>query len=203
MKKIIIFLLIVILGFVVWGQYKKYQRFSLEGYEYEVPGTVASMQDNKALLLDYYEAVEDVNGHVITEWSANGIDVRNPNDDDAVTTAAVNTYHEKLANVKYYEALLLNPKTSPKPKEKTAEEKRRDFIRAQYYADPSANELRLGEQNALVFEVQRLLISKGDSILHDGLFRTETFNSLKSFEEKNGLFPDGKLDALTLEALLR
>ena len=37
MKQIIIFLLIVIVGLIGWGQYKKYKRFSLEEYGYTVP----------------------------------------------------------------------------------------------------------------------------------------------------------------------
>ena len=203
MKKIIIFLLIVILGLIAWGQYKKYKRFSLKEYQYEVPSEISSTDENSDLLLDYFEAVEALNGHVITQWSANDIDVRNPDDDDGTTMAAVTEYNRRMASVKFYENQLLNPKKTSEPKQKSEEDLRKDMIRAQFYANPAANSLRIGDQNAMVYEIQRLLISNGDSIKHDGLFRAETFNALKKFEEQNGLFPDGKLDALTLEALLR
>ena len=203
MKKIIIFLLLVILGFIAWGQYKEYKRFTLESYEYQVPENIASIDTTDDLLLDYYEAVEQVNGYVITQWSANEIDVRVPEDDDEVTQAAVKEYGDLLAKVKYYENLILSPKETPKKVENKGQlDQRKELIRAQFYADPKGNELRLGDRNALVFEIQRILIAHGDSILHDGLFRQETFNALRNFEQANGLFPDGKLDALTLEKLL-
>ena len=72
-----------------------------------------------------------------------------------------------------------------------------------FYSSPRENTFKLGEKNALVYEVQRILIEKGDTIRHDGLYRLETQTALKNFEENNNLFPDGKLDALTLEALLK
>jgi hypothetical protein len=72
-----------------------------------------------------------------------------------------------------------------------------------FYSDPVNNSLRIGDRSALVYEIQRLLISHGEVIQLDGLFNTETFNALKSIEEKNQLFTDGKLDAITLEYLLK
>ena len=202
MKQIIIFLLIVIIGLIGWGQYKKYKRFSLSEYEYKIPEGLENASD-KDLLLDYFQAVEAVNGYVITQWSAHRIDVRNPKKENAETKAAVTEYRNKLANVKYFEQQLLNPEKIIEPEVNSDAEKKKELIRAQFFSNTNANALRIGDQNALVFEIQRILIEKGDTIKHDGLFRTETFNALKSFEEKNGLFPDGKLDAITLEYLLK
>ena len=51
--------------------------------------------------------------------------------------------------------------------------------------------------------LSRFLKEKGYDIPTDGLFREVTFNTIRSFEEKNALFPDGKLDLLTLEYLLK
>ncbi|MBT8271441.1 MAG: peptidoglycan-binding protein [Bacteroidia bacterium] len=201
MKQIIIFLLIVIIGLIGWGQYKKYKRFSLSEYEYKIPDEIENTSD-KRLLLDYFEAVESVNGYVITQWSSHGIDIRNPKKDNDRTRAAVSEYGKRLANVKFYEQQLMHPAAKKDPEVISDEEHKNRLLRQQFYANPSANTLRLGDQNALVFEIQRILIEKGNSIRHDGLFRAETFNALRAFEEKNGLFPDGKLDAITLEYLL-
>lgn len=204
MKQIIIFLLLVIVVIIGYGQYKKYQRFSLSEYEYKVPETIQPNSVDKRLLLDYYEAVESLNGYVATQWSAESIDVRNPADNDAEDVAAVSEYRKRLANVKFYESQLLNSSEEEtiavRPSE---EEDKKKLILKMFYNNPAANSLRLGERSPLVYEVQRILIEKGDSIEHDGLFRAETFAALKAFEEKNGLFPDGKLDALTLEYLLK
>jgi hypothetical protein len=204
MKQIIIFILILILAAIGYGQYSKYKRFSLTEYEYKVPESLDVNSAEKGLLIDYYEAVETVNGHVITQWSSEGIDVRNPSDDDEEELAAVSEYRKKLANVKFYEVQLLNPSEGEKPKEALSEKELKNQItKGMFYANPAANTLRSGERSALVYEIQRLLIEKGYSIKHDGLFSVETFNAIKAFEEKNNLFPDGKLDAITLEYLLK
>ena len=204
MKQIIIFLLLIIVALIGYGQYKKYKRFSLSEYEYKVPDTVKPDLVDKGLLLDYYEAIEALNGYVATQWSAEDIDVRNPSSDNVDVVAAVSEYRKRLANVKFYESQLVNPSEAEEPMASPSEaENRKKLILKMFYINPAANTLRLGEKSALVYEVQRILIEKGDSIEHDGLFRTETFMALKSFEEKNGLFPDGRLDALTLEYLLK
>ena len=203
MKQIIIFLLVIIVGLIGWGQYKKYQRFSLEEYAYKVPENLEVAGANRSVLLDYYQAIEAVNGYVISQWSANGIDVRNPKKDNEQTKAAVSEYGNRLANVKYFEALLSSPPAKSNSETVSEEEKKKQLIRDQYYANPTQNSLKIGDRNALVYEVQRMLIANGYIIEHDGLFQTETINALKEFEEKNGLFPDGKLDAITLEQLLK
>jgi len=204
MKQIIIVLLILIVGIMGYNFYKKYQRFNPPNYEYQVSETIDANHPNKELLLNYYQAVEALNGAVITQWSANGIDVRNPEDDDKQTLAAVSEYNKKLAFVKYFEGQLLNPtKEKPIAAEPSEAAKKKMLVAEMFYANPNGNSLRLGERSALVYEIQKMLIDKGDSIKNDGLFRTETFNALKAFEEKNGLFPDGKLDGITLEYLLK
>ncbi len=204
MKQIIIFLLVVIVGLIGYGRYKEYKRFSLSEYEYKTPETIDITNADKGLVLDYYEAIEVVNGYVITQWSSNGIDVRNPEDDDAEEMAAVAEYRKRLANVKFYESQLLNPSEKEMTKSVLSEkERKKKSIRMVFNTKLNENSFEIGDYGALVFELQRLLNEKGDSILHDGLFKEETFNALQAFESKNGLFPDGKLDAITLEYLLK
>ncbi len=203
MKQIIIFLLLVIVGIMGYNLYRNYQRFNPPNYQYQVPEEISGTTSQSDLLYDYFKAVEELDAFVITQWSEDRIDVRNPKDDDEETMSAVAEYANKKAKVRFYETQLLNPTEEKKeavtPSE---EEKRKALIAEMFNANPGGNSLRLGEQSALVFEIQRILIESGDSIRHDGLFRAETFNSLKSYEEKNGLFPDGKLDAITLDHML-
>ncbi|MEM7185310.1 MAG: peptidoglycan-binding domain-containing protein [Bacteroidota bacterium] len=204
MKQIIIFLLLVIVGIMGYNLYRNYQRFHPPNYQYQVPEEIRANSSESDLLYRYYQAVEELDAFVIAQWSDEKIDVRNPEDDDAKTSWATNEYANKKAKVRFYETQLLAPMEPSKPKESPSEETtRKNLIKKMYYADPSTYALRIGDQNALVYEIQRLLIADGDSILHDGLFRTETFNALRSYEERNGLFPDGKLDALTLDHLLK
>ena len=64
------------------------------------------------------------------------------------------------------------------------------------------NTLFYGEKSAFVYELQKLLTKKGFDIPVDGVYQNITSDALKSFEEKNNLFPDGKVDLMTLKALL-
>lgn len=203
MKQIIIVLLIIILGVIGYGQYSKYKRFSLVEYEYKIPETVKGNLENLDLFYKYHQAVEEVNGYVITQWSANKIDVRNPKDDDATTKAAVSKYRNKLAKVAFYEAQLLQPSEKNLPKITSEEDRKKELIKDQFYSDPSKYEMRLGNRNAMVFELQRMLIANGHQIRHDGIFNSETLSALKDFEASKGLYSDGKLDAITLEYLLK
>jgi murein L,D-transpeptidase YcbB/YkuD len=204
MKQVIIVLLVIILGIMGYNVYQKNQRFNPTNYEYKPSETIDANHPNKALLLDYYQAVEALNGAVITQWSANSIDVRNPKDDDKQTLAAVSDYNQKLGFVKYFESqLLIESSEEPAKTEYSEEENKKMLVLEMFHANPAANSLRLGEKGALVYEIQRILIQKGDSIKLDGVFSTETFNALKAFEAKHGLLPDGKLDAITLQYLMK
>jgi len=59
------------------------------------------------------------------------------------------------------------------------------------------------QESPLIFEVQKILVKKGYDIPLDGVFRNITIDALTKFEAENQLFADGKLDALTLDALLK
>lgn len=201
MKQVIIFLLVIILGVMGYNFYKKWHRFHPPNYEYKATTPINPEHHDKELLMDYHRAVAELNGFVITQWSANGIDVRNPEDDSAQTLAAVATYAQKRGAVDYYEGQLSITEKALVKEIKSPTTPKKTLIRNIFKDNPSP--LRLGERSAMVYEIQQLLIEKGDSIKHDGLFRTETFNALKAFEEKNRLFPDGQLDAITLDYLLR
>lgn len=204
MKQIIIILLVVIVGIMGYNLYKKHHRFNPPNFEYTISEAIDANHPNKELLLNYYQAVEVVNGYVITQWGANEIDVRNPEDDNAQTLAAVSEYSKKLGYVKYYESQLLKPKEKKTVMKMDASkvENRKKLIQKLFYANSQANGLQVGDRGALVYEIQRLLVQKGDSIVHDGIFSTETFNAIYTYEKQNGLFADGILDVVTLDYLL-
>ncbi len=216
MKQIIIFLLVIIALIIGYGQYKQYKRFTLENYEYKVNDNIDLDYHNKAFLLDYYEAVEALNNYVITQWSANDIDVRSPEDDNKESQEASRIYTKKLANVKFYEDQLLKASklraegmTSQdlvlyEQEGITVQEKLREEHKAKLLKmfNSASNGIKLGDQSAFVYEIQRLLIDKGHDIPLDGVFRNITTEALMAFETKQGLYPDGKLDVFTLDKLL-
>lgn len=223
MKQLIIFLLAIILLIIGYSQYKKYKRFTPPEYQYARNDNIDLNYHDRTFLLNYYKAVEDLNGYVITQWSTNEMDVRNPGDNDEEELAAVSKYNEKLAVVKFYEDQLLKSKTLKDEgltnhdikmleiegitladeKKRLQESKRLKMYHALFNEAKSTNGLRLGSKNAFIYELQKLLVSKGYDIPIDGVFKTITVEAIKNFEEKHQLFPDGKIDTFTFNKLLK
>jgi hypothetical protein len=216
MKQIIIFLLIVIVGIIGYGQYKQYQRFSLENYAYTQSDKIDDNYYDQGVIYNYYEAIEMLNNYIITQWSANNIDVRTPEEEDAKTQMATNKYAEKLAKVKHLESILEQSKVLKNQGLSNSaivlmeKEGITEVQKSKAKADAmvrtllkNASKIRLGERNALVYEIQKLLVKKGFNIPVDGVYKNATSQAILEFEVKNDLFPDGTMDAITLEALLQ
>ncbi|WP_026777552.1 peptidoglycan-binding protein [Polaribacter sp. Hel_I_88] len=214
MKQIIIFLLVIIALGIGYGKYMQYKRYNSTEIKYQTDKNIDVSYHNQELLMNYYEAVEALDSYIMLQWSANEIDVRVPEEDDIETKVALENYAKKLAKVHYYEAILEN---STKLKEKGLDNSEVKFLENQgidlktykrklKYSKiknlfNSNVKLYNGEKNAIIFEVQKELNRKGDSITVDGVYRFETLNAIKDFEQKNNLLADGYLDDLTLEMI--
>lgn len=199
-----------------YGQYNQYERFALGNYEYQSIDGIDLNYHSKALTLDYYEAIEDLNNYIITEWSANSIDVRVPDSNDAETQVATKVYTKKLALVKYFEGLLLQS-SELKSKGMTNQDVRSyeedgvtidDKLRHAHktkimgmFGNVSST-VKMGDKSAFVYEIQKLLKAKGHDVTLDGVYKDLTIEAIIAFETAHNLYPDGKLDLFTLEQLL-
>ena len=216
MKQLIIFLLVIIIAIISYGKYKQYKRYNSPEVDYKTDKNIDNAYYNQETVINYNEAIEELNSYIMLQWSANKIDVRTPEDDDIETKTAVETYSKKLAKVNYYEAILNN---SLKLKEKGLSNNEIKFIeekginietyRRRQRADivkklfnPNIK-LYNGSKNAIIYEVQKELNKRGHKIQIDGVYRIETFNAIKSFEENNNLLDDGLLDDLTIEMMFQ
>lgn len=216
MKQLIIFLLLIIVGVIGYNQYSKYIRYNSPNVDYKTDKKIDLEYHNQELVMDYYTAIEDLNSFVMLQWTANNIDVRTPEDDDTETKTQIKRYAEKLAKIKYYEAKLVKSlalKANGLTNKKIAflETTGTDLktykntlatnkIKSLFNAD---KKLSYGQKSALIFEVQKKLVSNGLPLDIDGIYKKETLNAIKAFEEKNNLFADGILDVLTLDALFK
>lgn len=216
MKQIIIFLLLVIASLIGYGIYSDYKRYNSPEVNYKTDKELDINYHNKEVVLNYYEAVEALDTYTMLQWSANNIDVRTPEDDDVETKSAVEIYAKKLAKVKYYESILEN---SAKLKEEGLSNIAIQFIEENgidiktYTQNQKFNKIKNlfnpkdklynGYKNAIIYEVQKRLTALGDSIQVDGIYRVETFNAIKKFEEKNNLLADGLLDELTIDLMFQ
>lgn len=219
MKQILIVILIVILLIFGYNQYSDYKRFHSPGVDYVSDKKIDLNYHDKNFLLNYYQAIEDLNSYVRTQWVTQNVDVRNPEDNDEDTKNAVLGYNKKLGTVKFYEdklvesAILKNQGISNKEiivfeqnglKAKDYNQfLKRKFLIDTYKSNPEKYSLKVGDYSSFIYELQKKLVEKGYEIPIDGLFRDITFNAVRAFEEKNGLFPDGKVDLLTLEYLVQ
>ncbi|WP_452225356.1 peptidoglycan-binding domain-containing protein [Lacinutrix chionoecetis] len=218
MKKILIFILVVIVLIFAYGEYKDYQRFHPENANIKPAKEIDLNYYNKETVYNYYEALETANNYMQMQWSANEIDVRSPEDDDEETVLAVAEYGKKLAKVNYYKSILERSQTlkneglnnddirlfETKGLSVTAyNENEKETGHKQLMLDMMPQKVLFsGEKSAFVFEMQKLLVKKGYDIPVDGVYKNITSEALKSFEEKNNLFPDGKIDIMTLKMLM-
>ncbi|EAQ41693.1 peptidoglycan-binding protein [Polaribacter sp. MED152] len=216
MKQIIIFLLLIIAAVIGYGEYSDYKRYNSPNVDYKSDQKIDLNYYNQELISNYYKAVEDLNSYVKLQWTANDIDVRAPEDEDLETKDAVKKFADKLALVKFYEAKLHNSlelKAEGKNNkeiqflelngislEKYNNEQHAQLIKSLFKTN---TKLYNGEKNAIIYEVQKKLVEQGETVRIDGVYRIETLNAIKAFEEKNNLLADGYLDELTLEWLFK
>jgi peptidoglycan hydrolase-like protein with peptidoglycan-binding domain len=218
MKKILLFILAIIILMFTYSEYKEYQRFHPKNANMQPAETIDVNYHNHETVFNYFDALETANNYMQMQWSANGIDVRSPENDDEETTLAVTEYGKKVAKVNYYEAILEHSKTL-KTEGFTNEDiklfETKGVSIAEYEAAETEEKqkqllldmlpqkaLYSGEKSAFIYEIQKLLVKKGYIISIDGNYQIITSEALKSFEEKNNLFPDGKIDVITLKALM-
>ena len=214
MKQLIILLLLIIAFFIGYGQYSQYQRFNSPNVDYKTTKEIDNAYYNQETVINYYKAIEDLNSFVKLQWTANNIDVRTPEEDTEETKLAVKNYADKVATLKFYESkleqsavlktkglsneeiqFLENTGTDLKSHQKSIAVNK---IKSMFNPDKT---MFSGYKSALIFEVQKQLNKKGFEIKLDGVYKLETLNAIKGFEEKNNLFVDGVLDVLTLDAL--
>lgn len=219
MKQITIALLSIIIIILGYNLYSNYQRFNSPGSDYVSNQKIDLNYYDATTLQSYYQAIEDANSYVKMAWANDDVDVRNPEDDDDDTKAVVSGYTKKLGIVKLYEEKLVQ---SAKMKSEGLNDKdviafeesgykakdynefiKRKFLMETFKSNPEKYSLNIGDSNTFIFELQKILVKKGYNIIVDGLFKENTMNAIREFEQKNGLFPDGELDAVTLDYLLR
>jgi hypothetical protein len=214
MKQLIILLLLIIAFFIGYGQYSQYKRFNSPDVDYKITKEIDDAYYNQETVINYYKAIEDLNSFVKMQWTVNDIDVRTPEENTEEAKLAVKKYADKLATIKYYESKL----------EKSSELKTKGFSNEEiqflentgtdlksYQKSIAINKIKsmfnpdktmlYGDKSALIFEIQKQLNQNGFEVKIDGVYKLETLNAIKDFEEKNNLFIDGVLDVLTLDAL--
>lgn len=218
MKKILLFILAVIILIFAYSEYKEYQRFHPKNANIKASEAIDLNYHNQETVYSYYDALETANNYMQMQWSANDIDVRSPENDDESTALAVAEYGKKVAKLNYYKSILEQSKTLKsqglsnkdiklfESKGVTVSDynkaKAKDNYRNELLNMIPEKALFSGNKSSFIYEMQKLLVKKGHDIPVDGVYKNITSDALKSFQEKNNLYPDGKIDVMTLKALL-
>lgn len=218
MKKILILAIVIIILIFSYNKYQNYRRFNGPKTNYKTKSVIDINYHNKDVLFNYQSAISTLNSFVNMQWCVYRIDIINPTKDTKQIQLALNTYAQKLAKIIYYENILiqssqlksigfnnkdislfeetgLNLNAYNKLQKKKSHLQK---IRNNYNNKPIA----MGEKSPLIFEIQKLLNKNGFTVKNDGVYQIETSNAIRAFETKHNLFPDGKLDTISLEYLL-
>jgi len=197
MKQIIIFLLLIILGFIVYDFYYDYKRFHTDDTRYAIPENIDINYYDPTTVLQYRQAVEELDDYVLQQWVANDIDLRNPEDDDASTRLALTRYAQKKALVATLETRLTA--STQLKKEGLSNEaiqavqngKKQDPSQAyRHMIETSAGAtVQIGAKGALVYELQKRLVAAGYDIPLDGICSVVTASALQEFEQKTTSMP--------------
>ena len=218
MKKLLIIIAVIIIAIFAYSEYKEYQRFHPKSAHITKSRKIDVNYHNQETVYNYYDAIEQANSYMTVQWSANEIDVRTPEKNDKTHQLATKIYAEKLSRITYYETILEQSEQLKKEglsnediifletkgislKEYNVFSKVENFRKNILELMPN-KKLYAGEKTAFIFELQKLLVKNGFNIPVDGVYQKQTSDALKTFEEKHNFLPDGKIDLLTLKALL-
>lgn len=209
MKRLIFFVLFLGLASYITVQYLKDRRFNPPAaYDYEISDAIDTEFYDSTIIQQYYKLALDAGSYARSLWNNDGIDVRYMDREDFESTQATDYYNTLLQTVIWLEKKLERSKRLRDQGYSTDEIR----LMMEYNLSPedialSRNQslvgLKIGDTGADVWELQRLINSKADSIPQDGIFSTITRNRLREFQKNNNLYPSGEVDEKTLKTLLK
>ena len=209
MKKLLIPLLLIVLGFIAYFQYDNWRRFNPPAaYSYEVSTDIDPNYHDQTLVTEYYANAVEIGSFARNQWFSQGIDVRFADTGDLEARQAVAYYNQLLARTQQIEQILTNSKVQ---KDQGFTNEQVQLLESGFPQEllPFSEELddfygiTLGSIDRHVWILQKRLIEKGFSHPIDGVFGTETQTSLTQFQTQNDLFPSGLVDRETLIHLFR
>ncbi|WP_420388574.1 peptidoglycan-binding domain-containing protein [Roseivirga sp.] len=209
MKRLIFIVLLIGIGSYIAVQYLKDRRFNPpSGYDYVISTEIDTDFYDKTVVQQYYKLAYDAGSYARSLWFNDGIDVRMMDRENHESTQATDYYNKLLAAAKQLEDQLEYSKTL-RDQGLTKEQIRvvfeqgltPDDIKFEMHSELVG--LKIGDNGARVWELQKLLNTQGDSIPEDGIFNILTRQRLRTFQQSNQLFPSGEVDTKTLKALLK
>ncbi|MCU0439848.1 MAG: hypothetical protein MUC49_18345 [Raineya sp.] len=201
MKRIFVFLIIILLGTIVFFQVKSYRKFSsTNAYDYTINTKDIDINyyDQK-LVLEYFEVGTKLGNFAREQWINHKIDVLSPENDNIQSINASQTYQKMLSRIKFIEAKLIASqkiKAQGFNNDAIAYIEKHGISEKQYaiHSITSGKTFKKGDKDIVIWEVQKLINQKGVSVQIDGFFSDETELAIKKIQEQKQVYPSGVLD---------
>ncbi|MEL6671524.1 MAG: peptidoglycan-binding domain-containing protein [Bacteroidota bacterium] len=207
MKNLFYLVVAICLPLLAWFKFIEYRRFHPPAdYTYTPKAEIDAFYHDPDQVLRYYQLAEEIENHARYAWAEDRVDVKAEAPDDP--EGYVRTYQQMLATARHLEGKLLQ---SAKWKSQGYNDQQvKELEKGTHPDEWEAKSLldnpivcTLQQQNALVFDIQKMLSKLGYVHPVDGIYRQETYASVKTFQEKAGLYPSGIVDKKTLLSLMK
>ena len=208
MKRLFYLVIIITLPIIAWFHYAQYRRFHPPvDYSFPISDDIDADYHDPELIKSYYLAVEEIENYASYAWKKHGVDVKMDSPVDPDEKKFVRTWQKMIAAARFLELKLKNSK------ELKAKGMSNEQIRMQELGIsdvPNVTELinnrivaQRGQESGTIFEIQKMLVTKGYDIPMDGIFREETYLAVQKFQQTRNLLPNGIVDMLTLKSLMK
>jgi hypothetical protein len=209
MKRIFNFLVLISLATIIFFQVKSYRKFSTPN-NYDYPINVKDIDvnyHNQKIVLEYFETATKLGNFAREQWLNHNIDVLFAEKDNPASINANITYQKMLSHTKLLEARLIQSqklKSQGFDNEAIAYIESKGISEKQYAIHKllAGRSFKKGDQNRVIWEIQKLINQKGNTIKIDGIFSEETELAIKKIQEQKQVYPSGILDEDFLKILL-
>ncbi|MCI4669307.1 MAG: peptidoglycan-binding protein [Bacteroidia bacterium] len=206
MKNLFFLVIIITLPLIAFFQFQNWRKFHPPKDYTEVPSQeIDPNYHDSETVLNYYTSLQQAATYARYCWKEHRVDVRSDYPADSKKQIYLKTYQNYLGHAQMLKQKLIN----------SADWKKQGYSNEEIKILESEGELpfdikhlltnkvvaKIGDENQLVYEVQKKLVNQGYTMPIDGVFKSETQEALKTFQNDQELFPSGILDRLTLEKL--
>lgn len=202
--------MIITLPVIAYFQWVKYKRFHPPtDYEFALNDSIDVNYHDPDVILQYYLIAEQVGTYARNAWKEFGVDVKVGSNYKPTEQQYVNTYQQMIAKGNLLEGKLLSSarlKSKGWTNDQIKQWENGTFTQKDLTLESWRNNpilARIEDKSAMVFNIQKLLIDRGYEIPHDGIFREETTNAIRSFQESEGIYPNGIATLETVNRLLK
>lgn len=207
MKKLLIIVVIIALPLIAFFQYQNYRRFHPPvQYDHVISDSVDVNYYDQELVDEYFTKAIEIGSFARIKWHNEGIDVRFPNQEDQAAVNAARYWNELVARVALLERQLIFSSLL-KAQGLTNQEVQRvesgyTVANLEFLEDREGIQgIQVGDRSRFVWTVQKQLIAKGYEHALDGLFGEDTQNAITSFQQDQGIYPEGLINEETFELL--